>query len=97
MKQVTEGSLLWSPTDAVQANANLTRYMRWLAENHNLHFDNYPDLWQWSVDQIDDFWESIWHFFELRWSHSPETILADRTMPGAEWFPGARLNYAENI
>ena len=97
MKQVTEGSLLWSPTDAVKENANLTRYMRWLTENHNLHFDNYPELWEWSVTEIEDFWKSIWDFFELKGSQTPETILPDRTMPGANWFPGAKLNYAENI
>ncbi|MCA9931404.1 MAG: AMP-binding protein, partial [Anaerolineales bacterium] len=97
MKQVAEGSMLWSPTEGVKANANLTRYMIWLAENRNLNFDNYADLWQWSVDHIDRFWETIWHFFDLKWSQPAESILADRTMPGAKWFPGARLNYAENI
>ena len=97
MKQVAEGSMLWSPTEGVKANANLTRYMIWLAENRNLQFDGYADLWQWSVDHIDQFWETIWHFFDLKWSQPAESILADRTMPGAKWFPGARLNYAENI
>ena len=61
-----------------------------------LRFEGYDDLYAWSVDDLDAFWQSIWDFFEVR-SHSPHTAaLADATMPGAVWFPGATLNYAEH-
>ena len=60
-------------------------------------FAGYDDLWRWSVQDLEGFWGSIWDFFELR-THAPfERVLASREMPGAVWFPGARLNYAEHL
>lgn len=95
--QITEGSLLWSPTETMKANANLTHYMHWLAQTHHLHFAQYPDLWQWSVTNIEDFWRSLWSYFNVKASQQPDEVLAERTMPGARWFTGAKLNYAENF
>lgn len=97
MTQITDGTLLWSPTPHDIANANLTKYMVWLAENKNLHFSNYDELWQWSVDHLEQFWESLWSYFDLAYTQKWEAVLPKRTMPGAVWFPGVRLNYAENI
>jgi acetoacetyl-CoA synthetase len=71
--------------------------MKWLAANYDLHFQSYGDLWQWSVDEVSQFWESVWHYFEIKASQQPSRILADSKMPGAEWFTDARLNYAENF
>jgi len=93
----TDPSLLWQPTPADIENANLTRYMNWLRAEKGLDLQSYPALWQWSVDNIDDFWASLWTFFDIRHSQPPQATLASRAMPGAEWFPGAKLNYAENI
>ena len=71
-------------------------YLGWLERERSLRFEGYDDLYAWSVDDLDAFWQSIWDFFEVR-SHSPHTAaLADATMPGAVWFPGATLNYAEH-
>ncbi|MBP7591031.1 MAG: acetoacetate--CoA ligase [Chloroflexi bacterium] len=89
--------LLWQPNTAVRENANLTRYMRWLADHKGIHTATYPELWRWSVDHVAEFWESLWDYFDLIYSQKWATPLANREMPGAEWFPGARLNYAENI
>ena len=89
--------LLWQPSTAVIEQANLTHYMRWLAAQKDLRFTTYADLWRWSVDHIGDFWESLWDYFDLTYSQRWQTPLARREMPGADWFPGARLNYAENI
>jgi acetoacetyl-CoA synthetase len=97
MTQITDGTLLWSPTPHDIANANLTKYMAWLAENKNLHFSDYDELWQWSVDHLEQFWESLWSYFDLAYTQKWEAVLPKRTMPGAVWFPGVRLNYAENI
>lgn len=94
---VEEGTLLWEPSAVVRENANLTHYMRWLARRHGLSFDTYQALWRWSVDNIGHFWQTIWEYGDIIASQQPDQALARRAMPGAEWFPGARLNYAENI
>ena len=91
-----EGDLLWTPTPEIIEQANLTSYMRWLV-GRNIHATTYRELWQWSVGNPADFWESLWDYFGLVYSQKWETALADPQMPGANWFVGARLNYAENI
>ena len=94
---IQEGDLLWQPDDQTIENANLTHYMRWLQETRNLNFDTYSALWQWSVDSLEDFWASLWDYFAIKASQPYESVLLKRIMPGAQWFVGARLNYAENI
>lgn len=97
MTAVEEGTLLWQPSDEVRREANLTSYMEWLRETRGLHFEDYDELWQWSTDQLEAFWQSIWEYFDIKASQPPEQTLAGETMPGAQWFTGARLNYAENL
>jgi acetoacetyl-CoA synthetase len=70
--------------------------MEWLARERGLSFGSYQDLWRWSVADLDAFWSSIWDFFGVRSSRRYESVLARDTMPGASWFPGAELNYAEH-
>ncbi|MDO8906261.1 acetoacetate--CoA ligase [Hydrogenophaga sp.] len=70
-------------------------YQNWLAEHHDLHFDHYDALWRWSTTDLDAFWQSIWDYFDIQ-SPTPHTaVLANNVMPGAQWFPGARVNYAQ--
>lgn len=88
------GELLWEPTDI--AGTNLTRYLRWLEERHGLTFGGYGQLWDWSVTELEAFWKSIADFYEVRFHRKPEQILSSLEMPGAHWFPGATLNYAEH-
>src|SRR5277367_3122014 len=95
MHAVKEGDLLWTPGAARISQAYLTHYMGWLAERGR-RFDSYAALWQWSIDDLDGFWGSLWEYFDIRASQSYERVLGQRSMPGAEWFPGARLNYAEH-
>jgi acetoacetyl-CoA synthetase len=91
-----EPHALWRPSDDLVRNAAITRYRTWLERRRGLTFDSYEELWRWSVEDLDGFWTSIWEFFEIR-AHAPfERALADRRMPGARWFSGARLNYAEH-
>jgi len=97
MNDVSEGTLLWEPSKAVREEANLTAYMAWLDEQYGLSFDTYGELWEWSTTEIAQFWQSIWAYFDVQASAEPTEILSDRTMPGAKWFEGARLNYAENV
>ena len=75
----------------------MTAYMRWLERERGLSFENYAALWQWSVDELKDFWASIWEYFEVESSGDFAQVLAERKMPGARWFEGAELNYAEHI
>jgi acetoacetyl-CoA synthetase len=91
------GELLWQPSPEIIERATMTRYMRWLAAERNLDFGSYPTLWEWSVEELEDFWTSIWDFFDVRASRPYADVLPDRAMPGAKWFPGAELSYAEHI
>jgi acetoacetyl-CoA synthetase len=90
-----EGDLLWSPSVARIDNVNLTHFMAWL-RGRGRHFDSYGDLGQWSVDDQDGFWGSPWEYFGVRASNPYKQVLAARAMPGADWFPGTQLNYAEH-
>ena len=96
MNQTREGDLLWTPSEERKSQANITRYMAWLRDTRGLHFASYEDLWRWSVEDLEGFWGSVWDYFSVK-SHKPyERVLADRSMPGAQWFPGAEINYAEH-
>jgi acetoacetyl-CoA synthetase len=88
--------IVWTPSEERIASATITRYREWLNETRGLRLDGYHDLWQWSVDELEAFWASIWDFFEVEASAPYERVLTQREMPGAEWFPGARLSYAEH-
>jgi len=77
--------------------SQLTRYIRWLAENRDLHFTDYHELWRWSVTEIEEFWGTLWEYFEVIADAPYEQVLPERAMPGARWFEGANLNYAEHI
>jgi len=91
-----EGTELWQPSDKRKAQAIVTRYLAWLKERKGLTFESYPELWQWSVTDLEGFWTSIWDFFQVR-AHQPyREVLSDHDMPGTRWFTGAHLNYAEH-
>jgi acetoacetyl-CoA synthetase len=93
----TGGRLLWRPTAKAVEQSNLSAYMRWLADERGLRFGDYHELWQWSVDDIEAFWASIWDYFQVGGERSYKRVLGRREMPGAEWFGGARVSYAEHI
>jgi len=89
--------LLWQPSpDHVHAS-RLHHYQQWLARERGIQTDSYAALWQWSVDHLDDFWMSIWDHFGVMADGEPLPVLGERRMPGAQWFPNARLNYAEHV
>jgi acetoacetyl-CoA synthetase len=94
---IAEGTLLWEPSEALRENCALTRYAGWLESTRGLHFDDYDTLWRWSVDNLGEFWASLWDFFELLAERPAGPALASRAMPGARWFAGARLNYAQEL
>src|SRR5947209_20333866 len=94
---ISEGTLLWEPSENMKQQANLTKYMHWLGSEKGLYFDNFERLWEWSVENLEDFWTSIWEYFRIKSSRPYATVLAERKMPGAKWFSGAELNYAEHV
>jgi acetoacetyl-CoA synthetase len=88
---------LWDPPAELVERARLTEYMRWLEAERGLSFADYEALWRWSVDDLEAFWTSIWDFFGVQADGGYERALGRRTMPGAEWFTGTSLNYAEHV
>lgn len=87
----------WVPDEAALAQANLTHFLAWLAETGRGRYDGYPELLRKSVDDIDWFWDAVWHYFGIQAADPPTAVLGNRAMPGAEWFPGATLNYAGEV
>ena len=94
--RVNEGDLLWTPSPRRVADAEITRFLRWLEYERNLKFATYADLWRWSVTDLAGFWGALWEYFAIEASVPYDKVLGKNTMPGAEWFPGARLNYAQH-
>ncbi len=88
---------LWAPTPERIERSRMHDYMLWLQREKQLQFSDYDALWQWSVDHLGDFWESIWQYFDLRSSAPYSRVLDAEKMPGATWFDGARLNIAEQL
>jgi acetoacetyl-CoA synthetase len=89
--------ILWTPSPERIERATLTRYQRWLEGRLGREFATYDELWRWSVDELEAFWASIWDYFDVQADGEPHPVLVERAMPGARWFPDARLNYAEHV
>jgi acetoacetyl-CoA synthetase len=89
------GEVLWSPPPGIRQGSRIGAYLGWL-EHRGHRFSSYQELWQWSVDDLDGFWTSIWDFFGVAGARAPGPVLADDSLPGARWCPGATLNYAEH-
>ena len=93
---VARGDRVWSPPADVRERTRVGELLGWLERERGLSFAGHEDLWQWSVDDLEGFWSALWEFFGVR-AHAPASaVLEHREMPGARWFPGARLNYAEH-
>jgi acetoacetyl-CoA synthetase len=86
---MARGDLLWTPSDEMVERAAMTAFMR------ERGFDTYDEVWRWSVEDLEGFWAAIWERFGVQGDY--DRVLGSREMPGAEWFPGARLNYAEHM
>jgi acetoacetyl-CoA synthetase len=86
--------ILWEPSAAAVEASNLTAYIDHLRAE-GVDVTTYPDLWRWSVDDLEAFWNSIFDYFRVEYDGERGPALASREMPGAEWFPGVRLNWAE--
>jgi acetoacetyl-CoA synthetase len=95
-QETEEGTWLWSPSEASQERTRIRHYQRWLSAQYGLSFDSYHELWQWSVNELEAFWESLWKYFDVRSTRPYTRVLSSRAMPGARWFEGALLNYTEH-
>jgi acetoacetyl-CoA synthetase len=93
----TDGELIWTPSQERLERSRMRDYMRWLEQRRDLRFADYEALWSWSVSDLEDFWASIWDYFEVRHSAPYSRVLGRREMPGASWFEGARLNLSEQV
>ncbi|MFD3357333.1 acetoacetate--CoA ligase [Streptomyces fradiae] len=88
---------LWQPDQDRIASAAVTRFQAWAAERHGAPATGgYPALHRWSTDHLDTFWQAVTEWFDVRFATPSTRVLGDRAMPGAQWFPGATLNYAEH-
>ncbi|MEV4001031.1 acetoacetate--CoA ligase [Actinomadura sp. NPDC049753] len=96
-REVSEGSALWEPSEEVVANARVTRFAHWLGDRGVLK-ESYDELWQWSVTEVDAFWDAIWSYFDVVGERGDGPVRTGGPMPvdGLKWFPGATLNYAAN-
>ncbi|MYM19862.1 acetoacetate--CoA ligase [Brevibacterium sp. 5221] len=88
---------LWTPSPERVEASELRAYQRWLRETRGVRTESYQDLLDWSLEHLEDFWESIWEYFDVIGTRGDGPVLTGDTMPDVRWFPGARVNYAQNI
>lgn len=99
-RAIGEAEVLWQPTPQQVHASRLAAFQAWLQSRParpEAPLPDYAALWQWSVADIESFWDSVWDFFDLQADGSRHPVLAASTMPGADWYPNARLNYAEHV
>ncbi len=90
--------LLWEPSKSAIEKTNMYKFMQGVNERFGRSFSKYEELYRWSIDNIPDFWASMWDFAQIKFSRKYDRVVDDLSkMPGAKWFPGARLNFAENL
>ncbi len=93
---VEPGQVLWRPANDARETSALGRFLSRAESVTGLHFATYDDVWQWSVSDLDTFWQLVWDQAEIITHTKPTAVLGRREMPFAQWFPGATLNYAEH-
>ncbi|WP_327145550.1 acetoacetate--CoA ligase [Nocardia sp. NBC_01327] len=93
----TESEILWQPAASAAEHSALAVFTRAVERDYGLNLPDYQRLWRWSVDHPEQFWAAVWNFHGLNGIPAPEPVLAERGMPGAVWFPTARLNFAQRV
>jgi acetoacetyl-CoA synthetase len=94
---MNESKILWQPSQEFIDQSNLNAYQDWLHEEKGICIYSYDDLWKWSVDKPELFWQTIVEYYKVIFHKSPDQILEGRVMPDMEWFPGSTLNFVEHI
>ncbi|SIT73399.1 acetoacetate--CoA ligase [Edaphobacillus lindanitolerans] len=93
----TQGKVIWTPSGERIEKSVMTDYMDWLKKEKGVQAKDYTELWKWSVDELEPFWESIWQYCGVAGNRSYSNVLQGDSMIGAKWFSGATLNFTENI
>ena len=93
---VSTGDVLWRPPAEVLESTRIGEFLSWVREHRDLDLRDHDEVWRWSVDDLEGFWASVWDFFDVTDHGSRSSVLAGREMPGARWFEGSLLNYAEH-
>src|SRR5918998_760978 len=94
---MSEPEIVWQPNVDTVARCQIESFRRWLASDRGIVAADYDALWRWSVADLESFWGAFAEFAGVRFHTAPQRVLADASMPGARWFPGAMLNYAEHV
>mgnify|MGYP001332786071 CR=1 FL=1 len=89
--------VLWRPDSNRVTNSKLMHYMTWLKSKKNLDFEGYQDLWQWSVDKHEEFWKSVWEYFNVGKTNGYANVLNGSSIYESKWFDGAKVNYTERV
>ncbi|WP_394782292.1 acetoacetate--CoA ligase [Undibacterium sp.] len=89
--------LLWTPSVQRVTKTRMHDYMQWLRKNRDMQFSDYNELWQWSVENLEDFWETMWQYFDVKSSTPYAKVLNTHAMPGAKWFEGSQINLTEQV
>ncbi len=91
------GDKLWEPSPETSSSARLTDFTSWVNARYALELTSYQALWEWSVEDVAIFWQAVWDYFQLGDRYPAEDVLTARVMPGASWFPRARVNFAKYL
>lgn len=94
---MTDNPILWTPSGPRADASTMAQFERWLETNRDLKFKDYNAMWEWSISDLDGFWSAIWDYFDIQCSQTYTNVLANRGVATAEWFPGSRLNHAQNV
>ena len=100
---MNESRLLWTPSDDFISNSHLSRYINWLRSNEvltldsNNNYDLYDEVWKWSTENYQEFWLSLFDYFELIYDGKIERVVDTEKMPGVNWFEGVNLSYSEHV
>jgi acetoacetyl-CoA synthetase len=97
LREADAMAVIWTPSPERAASARITAFTTWLRTQRGLEFADYESMWSWSVNDLEGFWSALWQFFDVPASQPYERVLADARMPGAQWFPGARLNIVDQV
>jgi acetoacetyl-CoA synthetase len=90
--------VVWEPSAEEVERAAITSFARWIEETRSVRVtESYEQLWRWSVDDVEGFWQAVWERFDVQATGRPRAVLDTRAMPGARWFQGVSLNYAEHV
>ena len=92
-----EREVLWAPSKERYAASTMAKFEHFLHKEFDLRFLNYNKMWEWSTSELEEFWTAITQYFNLRFFEPPQMVLGKKDMPGAEWFPGAKVNYADQM